>query len=322
MFKRIRSDFSLSAYRRHYRRMKYLGFLALFVAFVFYLMSGSGPSELSNAHIARIDVGYLSQYGGSWIQDLNEAYLNPNAKGVILVMDQSSNSGSDLFDVESGLSYIRRVKQDKPIVGFIYGQALGGMYVLATEADYVVSQRTATLGGLSIAVSSFDPKPLLDKVGVEFVTKGYGDLKVQPDKSDKNYDAYMKHRNSIYKELYQWMLETVAQNRSLSSQNLKRISSGEWYLGDRALSYGLCDAVGDLDFAAKKIILVQSLQEDTKIIDYSRRLPQDFSVSDRISYFSRLFYQNYAGMVGEIASEMVKSLKDEFSRSLRFVLYM
>ena len=322
MFSKFRSDFRLSAYVRYYQVMKYLGVLILILSFGLYCFSGKTNPMTASDHIARIDVGYVSEQGGNWISDVREAFNNPRAKGIILVIDQASSASSDLFDIESGLNQVRNIKGKKPIVGFIYGHALGGTYVLATETDYIVSQRTATLGGLSIAVSSFDAKPLMDKIGVELVTKGYGDLKVQPDKKDKNYDAYIKHRSAIYQDLYQWMLDTVAQNRSLSKQDLSKISSGEWYLGDRALAYGLCDSVGDLTMAADKIRSKLGLSQDIIVVDYSHQLALQLSMDDKLSYFTQAFRQSYSTLIREITAGIYQSLMKEYSRSLRYVLYM
>ena len=322
MFSKFRSDFRLSAYVRYHRFMKYLGILILIFSFGLYCFTGKSDSLTTNDHIARIDVGYVSEQGGNWLSDLNEAYHNPRAKGIVLVIDQASSASSDLFDIEAGLNQVRSMKGQKPIVGFIYGHALGGSYVLATETDHIVSQRTATLGGLSIAVSSFDAKPLMEKIGIELVTKGYGDLKVQPDKNDKNYDAYIKHRSAIYQDLHQWMLDTVAQNRSLSKQNLNKISSGEWYLGDRALTYGLCDSVGDLMTATDRIKSQLGLPQDVIVIDYGHQIFPQLSIEDRLSYFTQSFRQSYAILIREITAGIYQSLVDEFSRSLRYVLYM
>ena len=173
-----------------------------------------------------------------------------------------------MYEIETAINLIKSVRGKKPIVSFIYGHALGGNYVLATQSDYIVAQRTATLGGLSIAVSSFDPKPLLSRLGVEIVTKGYGDLKVMPDKNDKNYAAFMQHRNKIYENLFLWMAGTVKANRGLNKEQFEAIAQGQWYLGERALTYHLCDATGDLITASDHVRTLVGNKE-LELVDYS-----------------------------------------------------
>jgi protease-4 len=178
------------------------------------------------------------------------------------------SSSGHLYEVESAIGAIARIKGVKPVVSFVYGYALGGNYVLASETDHIVAQQTSTLGGLSIAVSSFDPKPLLGRIGVDIITKGYGDLKVMPEKGAKNYEAYVSHRNSIYESLYKWMLGRVQENRRLSPQSMDKIRKGEWYLGQRAKKYGLCDSTGDF-ISAVDVVKRKVAISDLKVIDYS-----------------------------------------------------
>ena len=226
-----RADYSLSGYVKYHRTVRAIALFLLAITFFSYLLGTKPSQHLRQAHIARVDIGSVSNYNATWLSDLRVALDNPKALGVMLVVDQASSMGGDFFDIESAIGRIRAARDNKPVVTYVYGYALGGNYVLASETNYIVAQRTATLGGLSVAVSSFDPKPFLRRIGIDVVTKGFGDLKVMPEKDDKNYDSYIQHRNEVYKNLYHWMLSSVQENRNLSAGNMKKIAEGQWYLG-------------------------------------------------------------------------------------------
>lgn len=319
-FSEFRADYSLPAYIRYYKIVKYFGIVLFIMLAISYLLKVKPDQYRTQNHIARIDVGSASSFNMSWTDNLTFALKNDRALGIVLVIDQAA-SGDGLFEIESAISAIRKMKNKKPVISFIYGYALGGNYVLASETSYIIAQKTATLGGLSVAVSSFDPKPLLQRIGVDIITKGYGDLKIMPEKNDKNYDAYMQHRNGIYRSLYQWMLTTVTTNRNLIKSNINNISQGQWYLGERALKYGLCDEIGDIFLAEDKL---RAYLGDDKLpfLDYSHGNAGDIAVNPVASYLARLVYQGSDWAIHAISSRFIRLMSNEITRSIRHVVYL
>ena len=322
----LRSNYQLSGHITYHRYMRMAGLCALFIVFATYLLSGYQDAYQSTDHIARVDIGQAAGGNEDWLRDLNLALTNPRAKAVVLVIDQAVSSGGDLYPVEQAISQIRRSKSQlgkdgnakvRPIVSFIYGYALGGSYVLASQTDFIVAQKTATLGGLSVSVSSFDPKPLLTRIGVDIITKGFGDLKVQPDPKDKNYTAYMRHRTSVYESLYRWMVATVQQNRSLSKSDLAMVSRGEWYLGDRAKQYGLCDATGDFTLTVEKVRSADPMLENLVVLDYSHSDSLGFAVNPSASGLKKSMYRGYQWFFRMCANEFVQSVTSELARAIR-----
>tara|TARA_B100001989_G_scaffold227226_1_gene183272 strand:+ start:425 stop:1411 length:987 start_codon:yes stop_codon:yes gene_type:complete len=319
-FAKFSSDFSLDGYKRYYYVVKSAGILVIILTAIAYFVNAKPIPHFSKQHIARIDVGYITSFNAEWMSDLSIALKNKLAKGVVLVIDQAG-TGSDLYEIETAINQIKSVQGKKPIISFVYGHALGGNYVLASQTDYIVAQRTATLGGLSIAVSSFDPKPLLNRLGIEVVTKGYGDLKVMPDKKDKNYDAFMQHRNKIYENLYEWMVRTVKANRGLNKQEFDAIARGQWYLGDRALGYRLCDATGDLITAADHIRTLIG-EKDLELIDYSHNQVGLANIDQLSGTLSQLAKEYFHFGMRKLISGISRIVSDEISRSVRHAIYM
>ena len=325
------SDYNLSGFTQYYRVVRYIGLALLVLSGAAFFFSSGGANHLTSDHIARVNIGQVSNYQVDWLYALDTALRNSRAKGVVLVIDQAISSGSDLYEIEQAISHIRQSKtlpgvdgpdSVRPIVSFVYGYALGGSYVLASQTDYIVAQRTATLGGLSISVSSFDPKPLLSRIGVDIVTKGFGDLKVMPEKKDKNYQAYMKHRNGVYESLYRWMLATVKDNRSLSKSDMARVAQGEWYLGERALKYGLCDDTGDLTLTVDKMVKAHPHLDGLSIVDYGQIVSGESAVFTPVpalrSYLQMMNRWLFKGFVSQIN----QFVREEFLRLNRYVMHL
>ena len=317
----FRSDYTLAAFVKYHRWVSYSGWLVLALTFVGYLFMSKPNDFRDHDHIARIDIGSLSTYNTTWVDDLRDAVTNDRAKGIVLVIDQAMSSSGHLYEVESAMGAVSRVKGMKPVVSFVYGYALGGNYVLASETDYIVAQKTSTLGGLSIAVSSFDPKPLLERIGVDVITKGYGDLKVMPEKGAKNYDAYVSHRNSIYESLYKWMLKRVQENRRLSPQSVDKIRKGEWYLGERAKNYGLCDRTGDF-IVAVDVVKKKLSMPDLQVINYSHGAAPQQSSMAVLKKFFHVQEKSYQWLLHRVAMGLRTLMIDSVDYAVRHSIVM
>lgn len=240
------SRYSLEQYQLWHRRWQVLGILSL--VYVVYLLN-SAPVIEPVDHIAKVVVN-LNPVAGDYVESqLKRAASDKHAKAVVLYVQEGIYDGNSFATVEALGNYVAKLKKTMPVVSFIYGYAHANSYVLATNADYIVSQETASLGGLSATSVQYDASELMKRLGVEVVEQGFGDYKTMPKKTDPNYGKFVAHRAKILETLHKWMLDTVTRNRRLGPEQFVQIMDGQWYLGKRALSIGLCDSLGDIDTA-------------------------------------------------------------------------
>lgn len=262
------SRYSLEQYQVWHRRWQVLGILS--VAYLFYVFS-SVPVVAPVDHLAKVVVN-LNPVAGDYVESqLKRAASDPHARGVILYVQEGIYDGNSFATVEALGNYVAKLKKSKPVVAFIYGYAHANSYVLATSADYIVSQETASLGGLSATSVQYDASELMKRLGVEVVEQGFGDYKTLPKKTDPNYNKFVTHRAKILETLHKWMLDTVTRNRRLGPQQFVQIMDGQWYLGKRALGLGLCDTLGDIDTATSWLNTKLKLNKADRLIvkDYS-----------------------------------------------------
>ncbi|MEC8064393.1 MAG: S49 family peptidase [Pseudomonadota bacterium] len=264
-------NYSLHSYETYYKRWRLTGVGLFILAFLIY--SSQAPSENSvlQEHLAKIHVDLNPAIRQTWIHQLEYAIEDPNVKGILLFVDQAIMDGSDFAQTESALQTIFRAKKSKPIVSFIYGYAHGNSYVIASASDYIVAQETSSIGGVSVVTSKFDTSELMKRVGVKVVNRGFGDYKIEPEKSDPNYEKFIQHRLSVYQKMHEWMMDNIIHNRHLDARQAKSIEDGQWYTGNRAKSLALCDEVGDI-IQAENWLRHHSItrnQDELPIIDYS-----------------------------------------------------
>ena len=240
------SYYTLSAYELRYKRWKRLAFALLVIIFLgFLLFPGTDDSSVTRSHYAQINVDLNPSGDISWLSQLEKASRNDSVKGILLFIDQAIVDTNAHAFTEHALQVIDTAKHYKPVVSYIYGYAHGDNYLLATSANYIVTQETASVGGLSSLDTRFDLNPLMKNLGVEVINKGFGDYKVLPEKNSPNYDKFISHRKSLYQKMHQWMIRVVGENRHLKPEALAYVIDGQWYMGSRSVELGLCDQVGD-----------------------------------------------------------------------------
>lgn len=261
------NSFSSALLLHRYRVFRGLGLVLLgwlFLSRVWWVPA----SPLESEHFAKIHINMTPTQGDTWVEALQEAVFNPKCKGVLLYIDQAIGDGNEIGKTELGLQLIYRAREQKPVVSYLYGYALGSNYVLASAAEKVVAQETASIAGIGMRTARFDYSRFMESVGIKVVNHGFGKLKTEPKPDDPNYEAFKSHREGVTSQLQNWLLDVVKHNRKLDDRQLKLIDNGQWYLGMRAVNYGLCDEVGDESDAKEH--LAGLAKDHYPVIQYSR----------------------------------------------------
>ncbi|GEM_PF-2812976 len=239
--------YTLEQYRLWHRRWQVIGGLSLlFLLYVIFVPSAAKPVKNHFAKVV-VNLNPASQIVAN--EQLLRAISTDAAKGIVLFIEEGIYDGHNFATVEALGHLIKQARQIKPVVAFIYGYAHGNNYVIATGAEHIVSQETASIGGLSMTSVHYDASELMKRVGIEVVEQGFGDYKTKPKKDSPNYKKFVAHRTKILESLHKWMVEKVMSNRGFKPEQVSRIIDGQWYLGKRAMGLGLVDQVGDLQVA-------------------------------------------------------------------------
>jgi len=268
------THYSLERYELAHKRWRIFALAMLALLFVYLQMQPT--VSVDPAHIAKVTVNLNPNQDTTLTKRLESAILNPNARGILLAIEEGIFDGPNFAQVESLNRLLAQAKMRKPVAAFIYGYAHGNNYVIASNAQYIVSQETASIGGLSVSTLQFDSSDLMQRLGVKVVEQGFGRYKTKPDKNDPNYAGFMEHRSKILEDLHSWMVAQVAKNRKLSPERVGKIMDGQWYLGTKAIQLGLCDALGDEKFATQwlqKQVPYDRTQQLLRVEDYSQAQP-------------------------------------------------
>jgi signal peptide peptidase SppA len=199
----------------------------------------TGPIGISTPLISGITLA-------NSVKLLESAFAIKRAKAVALVINSPGGSA-----VQSHLIY-RRIRalaaeNKKPVIAFVEDAAASGGYMIACAADEIVADVSSIVGSIGVVSASFGFDKAMKKLGIDRRVHTAGEQKVildpfQPEKQDE-----VKRLKELQKDIHQMFIGLVKESRGkrLTGPE-KTLFSGQFWVGEQALRYGLVDRLGDV----------------------------------------------------------------------------
>lgn len=198
--------------------------------------------------------GGLCSYGTEEIASfLREAADHKNIDSIILDIDSGGGSVDAVAPMVDAIRYAK--SKGKPVVAFA-DLAASAAYWVASECDMIIASNSisAEFGSIGVMVSFADMKPYYEKEGVKFHTI------YAPESTHKNLPFenavrgdYQLLQEEVLSPLAKQFQKTVKKNRSGKlDEKTEGILNGKMFYAEQALSSGLIDKIGNLDFAVKQ----------------------------------------------------------------------
>ncbi|HEY1790688.1 MAG TPA: S49 family peptidase [Verrucomicrobiae bacterium] len=177
---------------------------------------------------------------------LNNAAVDPEVKGVLLRMD---TPGGMLLGGPEMADAVNTIKAaGKPVVAHTGGLMASLGYMIGSQADTIVANKSAIIGSIGVIASMVDYTDMFSKFGIKFEYftneaakfKGAGAV---------GKPLSLAQRNNIQGSVDsagQMFMEMVTKARPDVKPDAMQ---GQTFRGDEALKNGLIDQIGDEDFA-------------------------------------------------------------------------
>jgi signal peptide peptidase SppA len=177
---------------------------------------------------------------------LDRAFAIKRAKAVALLINSPGGSA-----VQSHLIYQRiralAAENKKPVIAFVEDAAASGGYMIACAADEIVADPSSIVGSIGVISASFGFDKAIKKLGVErrVHTAGEHKMSLDPFRPEKQEDV--KRLEALQKDIHAMFIGLVKKSRGKKLKGPeKTLFSGEFWVGEQALRYGLVDRLGDL----------------------------------------------------------------------------
>lgn len=225
------------------------------------------PSPDKIAALIRLDgvIGPNSEINAKWVNPLlDKTMASSNVKGVILQVNSPGGTPVQSALIYERIQALRLKYPEKPIVTVGDDMLTSGAYFIASASDKIVVNRSTITGSIGVISSGFGFVDLLDKLGVERRVMTAGSSKNFADPFLPRTEEGQALQNELIGGIHAHFIDAVKEGRGgLLKGEDSALFNGNVWTGSQAMSLGLVDAIGGVQFAADTYIGVSNVKEVT-----------------------------------------------------------
>ncbi len=283
-----------------------IGLFVLFslsMLFFFILMIASFSSVEMNGNVAVIPIngvistfseggfGFSSTPSSTIVEFIESANKDDSIKAIVLEINSPGGAPVASKEIADALS-----KTTKPSVAVIREVGASGAYWVASAADTIYANDISVVGSIGVLASYIEFAGLLQDYNVTYERVVGGKYK---DIGSPYKELSTEERVILQKHvdlLHAYFIHAVALNRNMSDSEIKKLATGEFWLGAQAKELGLVDELGDM--TTVKDSLEKKLGYSVEFVRYEK----EQSIFDLLSSFS----YNHGFAIGQGATHQLE----------------
>jgi protease-4 len=165
-----------------------------------------------------------------------------------VVLDIDSPGGSAVASEALYVS-VADLAERKPVVAWVRGTGASGAYFLACGATRILAFPGAVVGSIGVISARPVLVEALRRIGAAMLVTKTGPFKDLGAPWREPTDADRAKEQELVDAIFERFTGAVRTARQLDADQLAVVTTGEVWLGEKALSLGLVDATGDEDDA-------------------------------------------------------------------------
>lgn len=217
-----------------------------------WLMVGSAPFSLGNqVAVIHLNGNIGSDSGANTPEGLYDMLQEAeNDPGIVAVVLRVNSGGGYAASGEEMATYVKNFS--KPIVVSTEATNASAAYLISSQADYLYTNSSASVGGIGAAMRLMDYSQLLNMLGIQSI-----DITSSSGK-DSSYGTrpLTEDEIAIYQDqvnqINQTFISAVAEGRGLSTEEVTQYANGMTMTGTDAVEKRLFDEVGTFQDACNK----------------------------------------------------------------------
>jgi protease-4 len=250
---------------------KSLFFISLFL--IIYLIWSPNDDGLptpgkSSAHTALVDVnGVIDSDSQADADDvvtgLDEAFKDPNTKGIILKIDSPGGSPVQASYVYNEIMRQRSLHPNTKIYAVCTDICTSAAYYMASATDEIYANPSSLVGSIGVLIDGFGFVGSMEKLGIErrlFISgehKGFLDPFSPLNTNDQ------KFAQTMLDQVHQQFIDDVMKGRGDRLKVNQTTFSGLAWTGQQALSAGVIDGYGSPGQVARDVIKADNIVDFT-----------------------------------------------------------
>ena len=190
----------------------------------------------------------------SVINQIKEAKSNSNVKAILLSVN---TPGGGVY--ETAELYNELKNSGKDVYVSMKKQATSGGYYVSMAAKKVFANTETTTGSLGVIMSYVSAQKFLNDHGIKQETIRSGEQKAVGGLTEDLPESTRKIYQEQNKEAYDRFVKAIAQGRSMSEDEVRKLADGRTYTGTQAVENKLIDKIGTEED------LINFIKEDKKL---------------------------------------------------------
>ncbi len=209
---------------------------------------------------------------------IKTAFEDASAKAIVLRINSPGGS-----PVQAGILYdeIRRLKalHKKKVYAVVEETCASGAYYIAVAADEIYADKASVVGSIGVLMDSFGATGLLEKLGVERRLLTAGENKGIGDPFSPLTPKQRAYIQATLDQIHRQFIAVVKQGRGARLKETPETFSGLFWNGEQALSLGLIDHYGSLDYVAREVVKAEEVIDYTPKENVAERLAKRFGAA-------------------------------------------
>lgn len=269
---------------RRWRNFFRLAWLLLAMAIGYAVFAGRGHGATpSGPHTALIEVrGEIAADAEASAENLipgiKSAFEDSGAQAIVLRINSPGGS-----PVQAGIinDEIRRLKalHKKKVYAVVEETCASGAYYIAVAADEIYADKASVVGSIGVLMDSFGATGLMEKLGVERRLLTAGDNKGIGDPFSPLSPKQRAYIQATLDQIHRQFIAVVKQGRGTRLKETPEMFSGLFWNGEQALSMGLIDHLGNLDYVAREVVKAEEVVDYTPKENVAERLAKRLGAS-------------------------------------------
>ena len=190
----------------------------------------------------------------SIINQIKEAKSNSNVKAILLSVN---TPGGGVY--ETAELYNELKNSGKDVYVSMKKQATSGGYYVSMAAKKIFANTETTTGSLGVVMSYVSAQKYLNDHGIKQETIRSGEQKAIGGLLEDLPESTRKIYQEQNKEAYDRFVKAIAQGRSMSEDDVRKLADGRTYTGTQAVENKLIDKIGTEED------LINFIKEDKKL---------------------------------------------------------
>lgn len=194
------------------------------------------------------------------------AVADPSIDAILLEIDSPGGEAAGAFDLADRIFAARG---SKPIWAIANDSAFSAAYAIGSAADKLFLTRTGGVGSIGVLAAHVDQSGYDEKQGVKVTTLFAGSRKNDFNAHEPLSEDAAGFLQAEVNRLYGLFVDTVARNRSLSTDAIRATEAGLFF-GEDAVKAGLADGVGTFESTLQALastLTPTTKRKETRMLD-------------------------------------------------------